>query len=89
MLLFIALHHRIVLQLLFALSHTTFLSAPLLLPLLLLPLSTCLIQHPQPCSAYVVWLCGSLNDPRIANPDVQESLLQVRVGVLLHHEVLM
>lgn len=27
--------------------------------------------------SYMAWLCGSLNDPRIANPDVQESLLQV------------
>jgi hypothetical protein len=28
----------------------------------------------------VTWLCGCLNDPRIANPDVQENLLQVRSG---------
>lgn len=34
----------------------------------------------QGSQAYVAWLCGSLNDPRIANPDVQESLLQVRLG---------
>eukprot|EP00878_Enallax_costatus_P012291 GHUV01012839.1.p1 GENE.GHUV01012839.1~~GHUV01012839.1.p1 ORF type:complete len:1206 (+),score=405.87 GHUV01012839.1:233-3850(+) len=37
------------------------------------------VQGPQ---AYVAWLCGSLNDRRIANPDVQESLLQV-CGLLL------
>lgn len=36
--------------------------------------------QPAGACAYVTWLCGCLNDPRIANPDVQESLLQVRDG---------
>jgi hypothetical protein len=38
----------------------------------------CPCVQPTGACSYVTWLCGCLNDPRIANPDVQESLLQVR-----------
>eukprot|EP00879_Flechtneria_rotunda_P003084 GHRR01003305.1.p1 GENE.GHRR01003305.1~~GHRR01003305.1.p1 ORF type:complete len:773 (+),score=310.18 GHRR01003305.1:253-2319(+) len=39
-------------------------------------------MQPQGANNYVTWLATLLNDPRIANPDVQESLLQV-AGLLL------
>jgi hypothetical protein len=49
---------------------------------MLCPASLAVWLQPVGACAYVTWLCGCLNDPRIANPDVQESLLQVRSG---HH----
>eukprot|EP00775_Hariotina_reticulata_P010985 gene10985-11140_t len=42
------------------------------------------VLQPQVTGSYVACVCSLLNDPRIANPDVQESLLQV-VGALLDH----
>lgn len=38
--------------------------------------------QPQAANAFIAWSCCVLNNPRIANPDIQESLLAV-VGLLL------
>jgi hypothetical protein len=38
--------------------------------------------QPQAAHAFIAWSCCVLNNPRIANPDIQEGLLAV-VGLLL------